>query len=168
MFLLEMLPNSYSIFSWKLISTNPWNISCGHYFFPYGLLLQLVFGAIWSSSRSITILISTDTWSTQYGCFLCHLEYSMWSLFHAMWSLQYHSILMPYGVLHKALKTSHMDRFIFLCYEAFHIALYLCTRQQFTLIFSFFKAQFNGSQFSYKWNFSKIPNACFYSYNVYL
>ena len=102
-------------------------------------------------------------WHMEYSIwlFLCHLEYSMWSLFHAIWSLPYHSILMPYGVLHKALKTSHMDRFIFLCYEAFHIALYLCTRQQFTLIFSFFKAQSDGFQLSWKWNFLDIPKVCF-------
>ena len=40
--------------------------------------------------------------------------------------------------------------------------------QHFSLKVSFFQAQSDGSQFSWKWNFFKIPKACFYSYNVYL
>ena len=39
------------------------------------------------------------------------------------------------------------------------------TRQKFSLIFSFFHAQSDSSQFSWKWNFFKIPKACFYLYN---
>ena len=42
------------------------------------------------------------------------------------------------------------------------------TRQHFSLRYSFFQAQSDGSQFSWKWNFCKISKACFYSYNVHL
>ena len=41
------------------------------------------------------------------------------------------------------------------------------TRQHFPLINSFFQAQSDGSQFSWKKNFFKIPKACFHSYNVH-
>ena len=48
-----------------------------------------------------------------------------------------------------------------------HMAL-SSTRQNFSLIFSFFQAQSDGSQFSWEWNIFKIPKVWFYSYNVYL
>ena len=35
------------------------------------------------------------------------------------------------------------------------------TRQHFSLRYSFFQAQSNGSRFSWKWNFFKIPKAFF-------
>ena len=42
------------------------------------------------------------------------------------------------------------------------------TRQHFSLRFSFFYAESDGSQFSWELNFFKIPKAYFNSYNVYL
>ena len=42
------------------------------------------------------------------------------------------------------------------------------TRQHFSLISSFFHAQSDSSQFSWEWNFFKIPKACFNSYNGHL
>ena len=42
------------------------------------------------------------------------------------------------------------------------------TRQHFSLISSFFHAQSDSSQFSWEWNFFKIPKAYFNSYNGHL
>ena len=60
---------------------------------------------------------------------------------------------------------------IYLYYKGEYVCVYIALsnfRQKIFLRFSFFYAQSDGSQFSWKWNFLKIPKVCFYSYNVYL
>ena len=49
-------------------------------------------------------------WLLHMATFWCHMEYSMWSLFHAIWSTPYGRNLRPYGVLHRIINNVYCWR----------------------------------------------------------
>ena len=82
---------------------------------PYGVLHVVTISchmeySIWSFFGAIWSALGFTSEVKLY----CHMEYSIWLFYDAIWSTPYGSNSRPYGVLHRALKTSLMELFPFL------------------------------------------------------
>ena len=101
--------------STRLIFATPWSTPCGQYFMPHGVLHMVVF---WYHMECFRIhhrgQILLPYGVLHMAVLWCHMEYSIGLFYDAIWSTPYGSNSRPYGVLHRALKTSLMELFAFL------------------------------------------------------